>query len=60
MNALQASIFAFILAENARVLGMEAENKQREHLQLSMAYTEDDFALAAGRIESLAIELRNA
>ena len=60
MNAYQASIFAFVLAENALVLGMEAENKQREAVGASMAFVENDFALAAGRIQELALQLRNS
>jgi hypothetical protein len=37
----------FYLADfNARIAGMIAENKQREHLGQSMAYTEEDFEKA--------------
>ena len=36
------------------IKGMEAENKQREHLGRSMAYTEDSFAIEAEKYEDFA------
>lgn len=60
MNGFQAGKFAFILAENARVAGMTAENMQRQVLGQSMAFDAAAFWDAAHRIDSLAIELLNA
>ena len=50
---------AFVLAENARVLGMQAENEQRKHLGASMVYTEESFSAAAATLDSLAIRIIN-
>ena len=48
---------ALISACNARVEGMRAENKQREVLGESMAYTEQDFAYEAAELERLSYEV---
>lgn len=50
IKALQA--FGHILAENARVQGMVAENMQRQACDQSMAYSEDSFATSAEIMES--------
>ena len=43
MNEYDIRRLAAILAIQADVEGMKAENMQREHLGQSMAYTDDDF-----------------
>jgi len=48
---------ALIYAEYARVLGMEAENKVREALGQSMAYSQQDFENQAANLEFLARQM---
>lgn len=50
--------FAKISAINATVAGMVAENKQREILGQSMAYTDVDFEYYANELEELAQQLK--
>lgn len=47
----------FILACNARVEGMRAENQQRAALGESMAYTASDFNAEAFEMENIARQL---
>ncbi|MDA3831900.1 MAG: hypothetical protein PF495_00730 [Spirochaetales bacterium] len=47
-----------ILACNARVLGMQAENMQRSVLDQSMAYSEDEFNQEAFAMENIARNLQ--
>lgn len=57
MNAFGHGQFAFVLAAQARVAGMTAENQQREALGQSMAYTSHDFYLEARTMEDLGREI---
>lgn len=41
------------------VAGMKAENKQREHLEQAMAYTEDDFKIKAEKMKKFADEFKS-
>lgn len=47
-----------ILAEFTRGLGMMSENMQRQAVDESMAYTDNDFNDIASNIESYANDLR--
>lgn len=60
MNSTQLAIFAAILAEQARMLGMVAENEQRKVLGHSMAYDEQAFAYVAAELDRLSLEARNS
>lgn len=57
MNALGHGKYALVLAAQARVAGMTAENPQREALGQSMAYTSHDFELEARTMEELGREI---
>lgn len=57
MNSIIASQFGFILAAQARVLGMQAANQQREVAGESPAYVEHDFNAEAAHIENCATEI---
>jgi hypothetical protein len=48
-----------ILAANARILGMQAENMQRQAVGQSMAFVEKDFACEAHIIECSVNYLKN-
>jgi hypothetical protein len=48
------AVLAQILAQQALVLGMQADNKQREAVGGSMAYTGADFGVHAAELERLA------
>jgi len=54
MNSEQLRILAQIVAASARVMGMVAENMQREHLGQAMAYDEHPFFVEAHGLEALA------
>ena len=43
MNYYDIKRYGLILAVQAEIDGMKAENQQREHLGQSMAYTDADF-----------------
>ena len=51
-------IFGEIQAEVVVAMGMQADNKQREILGQSMAYTSEDFNNVAADIKSLVDNLR--
>ena len=59
MNSLGHGKFGIILAANARVKGMVAENMQRQALGQSMAYTSSDFEAEAMIIEDAARDIMN-
>lgn len=57
MNSFGHGKFGMILAANARVQGMVAENMQRQALGQSMAHTPHDFEIEAALIEDLSREI---
>ncbi|UYA99067.1 hypothetical protein P9A54_gp82 [Xanthomonas phage vB_Xar_IVIA-DoCa10] len=59
MNATCVQQLGNILAANARVLGMQAENQQRAVQGESMAYTAQDFNVEADQMEAAAREVAN-
>lgn len=59
MNSQQIEILAQVYAANARVLGMQAANFQRQAQGLSVAYTEDHFQGEAAHLEYLAQRVIN-
>jgi hypothetical protein len=54
MNSYDVKRLALVLAIQAEIEGMKAENKNREQLNHSMAYTEHDFNNQAERLRELA------
>lgn len=60
MNAYQAAIFANILACQARIEGMKAENQQRIQCGESVAYDANAFYYEAQTLDTLANEMRAA
>jgi hypothetical protein len=50
---------ALIAAANARVAGMQAENKLNEFYQVRPAYGEDHFNAIANELEALSTEIVN-
>lgn len=57
MNAHQLGLFAHVLAEQARIEGMKAENMHRMNIGESIAYGEDAFNASADEIDRLAREI---
>lgn len=57
MDNHTARMFAFVMAEVARVEGMKAENAHRAACGEGPAYGEEAFGIAAAHIESLAREI---
>lgn len=57
MNDHQIMIFGRMLACQARVFGMQAENMARQSLGGSMAYTDLDFGREADQLEHLSRSL---
>ncbi len=57
MNATCVQQLGNILAAQARVLGMQAENQQRAVQGESMAYTYHDFSAEADQMEAAAREV---
>jgi len=53
MNTYDVKRLALILAVQTEIEGMKAENKQREILGNSMAYTEEDFIDKASELRNL-------
>ena len=53
-------IYAAVIAEQARLLAMQAENQQRAALGHSMAYVEEDFGYVAAELDRLSTQARNA
>lgn len=60
MTGDQIRILASIAASNARVLGMLAENMQRQTVGQSMAYVEGSFAAEAALLDGLAMQAANS
>lgn len=60
MSAQLVAVLAVILAEQARVAGMQAENACRAAVGESPAYGEDQFSEVADCLVQLSIEARNA
>ena len=54
MNEYDVKRLALVLAVQAEIEGMKADNIQRESLELSMAYTSEDFEIQAERLRCLA------
>jgi hypothetical protein len=54
MTQYDVKRLALVLAIQAEIEGMKAENKQREHLNYSLAYTDVDFVNQAERLRELA------
>ena len=59
MTPETARCFSLMLAAQARVLGMQAENAQREACGEAPAYVEKDFAVEAYDLQLLAIQAIN-
>ena len=57
MNDHQIMIFGRMLASYTRVLGMQAENMQRQQCGVCMAYSETEFGLEADQLELLSRSL---
>jgi hypothetical protein len=53
-NFYDVKRLALILAVQAEIEGMKAENMQRQHLEQSMAYTDSDFVDKANDLRNLA------
>lgn len=60
MNNTALSQLGFILAAQARVLGMQAENSYRLACGESIAYGEAEFSVEAAHIEACAQEIAAA
>lgn len=58
MSAELVSVLAQIFAANASVLGMQADNMQRQVVGQSMAWTAADFAGPFAELERLAASAR--
>ena len=58
MSAELVSILAQIMACQAQVLGMQADNMQREACGESMAWVFDDFAVTEAELSRLAASAR--
>lgn len=59
MTPETARCFGHMLAAQARVLGMLAENSQRDTCGEAPAYVEKDFAIEAFQLEQLSIQVIN-
>ena len=59
MTPETARCFGLMLAAQARVAGMQAENAQREACGEASAYVEKDFAIEAFELEQLSIQVIN-
>ena len=60
---MQTQLFALIAemyACNAEIEGMKAENQQRAHRGLAVAYAEDAFAWQVERLQELAALMRQS
>lgn len=57
MDAHLVRSFGFMLAEQARIFGMQALNDARKAVGESPAYTETDFLASANIIEQIAREI---
>lgn len=53
MDNITVRFLAEVLQLNTEIQGMIAENKQREGLEQSMAYTEEDFAIKAQQFDNI-------
>lgn len=60
MNNQQLQILALIFASNARVVGMQAENQQRQAQDESPAYSEGHFQEEAQHLETLSVQAINS
>ena len=60
MNAALVAILAEVLACQARMLGMQAENEYRRTCGESPAYCEEAFSVVSCRLQELSIAARNA
>lgn len=54
MNHYDVKRLALVLAVQAEIEGMKAENQQRERLNQSIGYTDQDFADKAAELRNLA------
>jgi len=59
MTPETARCFGHMLAAQARVLGMVAENEQRKACGESPAYVESDFAVEAFQLDQLSVQVIN-
>lgn len=59
MTPETARCFAHMLASQARVFGMVAENEQRKFRADPPAFVESDFAVEAFQLDQLAIQVIN-
>lgn len=60
MTNQQLQLLALILASNARVIGMQAENQMRASVDDSPAYVEGHFAEEAQHLEQLSVQAINS
>jgi len=60
MSNQQLQILALIMASNARVLGMQAENQLRAAIDESPAYGEGHFQEEAQHLEHLSVQAINS
>lgn len=60
MSNQQLQILALVMAANARVVGMQAANQQRQAVGDSPMYSEDHFAAEAQHLETLSIQAINS
>lgn len=60
MNAQAAAAFAQVLAAQARILGMQAENNARAARGDAPAYDEAPFMQEASYMDTLSVQIRNS
>lgn len=59
MDSYTIAQLAYVFAEHARVLGMQAQNMKLQAVGEPMAYTKDDFEASAYQLEDIAIRTLN-